>query len=90
MPLSSERPVTPTDLNITPPEEAPVVNVVMDGNVMQDNLKFTGNNEKWLQKQLHAQGVTKLSEVFLATCDIQNTLTVYVKITKPMTRDEFS
>lgn len=89
LPLSTQRPVTPSDLNIIIPNEKPLVNVIVDGKILPDNLKFTGNNEKWIEKQLHAQGVSKLSDVFLGICDNENNLNIYVKINKPMTRDFF-
>ena len=89
LPLAAQRPVTPFDLNISPPEEKLVVNVIIDGKILADNLKFTGNDEKWLEKQLHAQGISKVSDVFLATCDCANSLSIYVKVKKPMSRDFF-
>ncbi len=89
LPLATERPATPKDLNITPPEDKPVVDIVIDGQIMINNLKFTGNNENWLYKQLHAQGVDNISEIFLATCDNENNLSVYKKIKKKMSRDIF-
>lgn len=88
LPVSTQRPVTPQDMNLSPQQEKVVVNVVIDGKIMKDNLKYTGNNEQWLEKELHNQGV-KLQDVFLATCDTNNALSVYVKINKKMTRDMF-
>ncbi len=89
LPLSIHRAVTPNDLKIVPPEEKPVINVVIDGNIIADNLKFTGNNEKWLHKKFQEQGIKNISDVFLATCDQDNHLSVYAKIKKKMTRDIF-
>lgn len=89
LPKSEKRPVNPSDLSLTPTEEKPLINVIIDGKLLEDNLKFTGNNMVWLEKQLHALGITKMDEVFLATCDSQNTLNAYAKIQKPMTRDIF-
>lgn len=43
------------------------------------NLKYTGNDELWLQKNLVSQGFNSVSEVFLATCDSNNNLSVYSK-----------
>lgn len=89
IPVSDKRPVTPQDLNLTVAKEAPVANVIMDGHIMQENLKHTGNNEAWLQKQLHARGVSHVKDVFLATCDCNNTLEVYVKLKKENKKDIF-
>ncbi|HHU17292.1 MAG: YetF domain-containing protein [Anaerovoracaceae bacterium] len=53
------------------------------------NLKYTGNNIDWLYKQLQIQGINNVSDIFLATCDNENNLSVYPKIKKKMTRDIF-
>lgn len=89
LPASGQRPATPCDLNLSPAQEKLLVNVIVDGKILQDNLKFTGNNEKWLQTQLHAQGISQISDVFLGTCDEENNLSLYVKLKKPVTRDMF-
>lgn len=89
LPLSTERPVTPKDLKLNPSEEKPVVNVIIDGKILADNLEYTGNDKKWLEKQLHDQGITELTDVFLATCNNKNNLSIYIKLKKPMTRDIF-
>lgn len=90
LPKSFQRPATPQDLNLFPEEEAPVANIVLDGKIMDKNLKYTGNNKAWLEKQLHAQGVKNIEDVFLATCDFKNRLTIYKKTKKEMKRDIFS
>lgn len=89
LPLSTERPATPKDLNLNPTQDTMVANVIMDGQVLKKNLKHTGNDEKWLNNQLHVYGVSSVSEVFLATCDNNNKLNVYIKIKEPMSKDIF-
>lgn len=89
LPLSSQRPVTPNDLKLKPSEEKLLTNLVIDGKILSGNLKFTGNDEKWLYKQLKTQGIDNISDVFLATCDANNQISIYVKLKKPMTRDVF-
>lgn len=89
LPLSTQRPATPKDLKLSPSEDKPVINVIIDGKIMEGNLKFSGNTKKWLNKQLQIQGVNNISNVFLATCDNENKLNVYLKIEKKMTRDIF-
>ncbi len=89
IPVASQRPVTPQDLNLSPTQEKTVANVIIDGNIMKKNLKHTGNNEIWLEKQLQLQGIKSVSDVFLATCDSSNKLTVYIKINDKMNRDVY-
>jgi len=90
IPLSKHRPVTTSDLNLNPKQNYPLSNVIIDGHILKDNLRSTGNNEKWLEKQLSVHGVTNMKEVMLATCDIgSNQLNIYVKLHEKTSRDLF-
>lgn len=82
LPVSAQRPATPADLQLSPAQEKLVINVILDGVVLRENLKFTGNNEEWLNKQLEAQRIKRVSDVFLATCDCNNKLSIYLKLTE--------
>lgn len=82
LPAASSRPVTPADMNLSPAQEKLPVNLIIDGSVLADNLKAIGKNEKWLENQLHAQGYHDFREIFLATCDDQDNVSLYVKVTK--------
>lgn len=88
LPLPANRPVTPEDLQLAVDEEKPCVSVILDGHVMAENLKYTGNDDVWLQKQLDQQHY-KVSEVFLATCNAQNELTVYPKTGEKIVHEMF-
>lgn len=79
LPASAQRPVTPEDLQMQPEAERPCVNVIVDGRLLTANLRYTGNDDVWLQKQLEAQHIAKISDVFLATVNAQNELTVYAR-----------
>ena len=89
LPTATARPATPSDLELTPPRERPELTVILDGTLLRDNLKATCNDETWLQKQLHRQKMPPIRDVFLATCDSQNTLHVYLKTNKGTKRDLF-
>jgi len=77
LPNSQTRPATPSDLNISTEQSRISVNVILDGAILKENLYYTGNDEIWLQKQLVSQGFKNESEIFLATCDSNNNLSVY-------------
>ena len=79
LPNSQSRPATPSDLNLNPSQEKLVTNVIIDGHVLKENLNYTGNDELWLQKQLVSQGFDNINDVFLATCDSNNNLSVFSK-----------
>lgn len=90
LPKSTVRPLNPADVNITPVQQKTPSNVILDGNIMKDNLKFTGNNETWLKKQLHSQGITDIKNIFLATCDDKNNLSVFIKVSGDKKKNIFS
>lgn len=77
LPVSKDRPATPSDMNLQPEQEHLQITVIMDGHINKSNLKLSGNNEVWLTKQLHLQGYNNPSDVLLALCDNNNKLTVF-------------
>lgn len=89
LPLATQRPVTPMDLQLTPPPEQPLVNLILDGKPLYDNLKFIGRDEAWLREELKNQQITDIKQVFLATCDNTYTVSVYPLLQTKMTRDMF-
>ena len=82
LPQSYKRPVNPEDLNLSPNAEKPLVNVILDGKLLYKNLKSTGNNKIWLEKEIKNQGIKDIKDIFLATCDVDNNLSIYVKVPK--------
>lgn len=79
LPLSTDRPLTPGDMNMEPTQDTMVANIIIDGHIMEKNLHHTGKNDIWLHQQLKAQGADSVADVLLATVDMQNQLTVYLK-----------
>lgn len=89
LPKSTKRPANPEDLNLSPTPENIVYNIILDGVLLKENLQKSGNNLNWLQSNLKKQGINNLKKVFLATCDNQNNLSVYVKLDKENKHDFF-
>lgn len=79
IPISTKRPVIPEDFELSPVQEKPVFNVIIDGQIVYDNLKATGNDITWLHKNLKNQKENDISKIFLATCDTDNNLSVFAK-----------
>ena len=77
LPATTRRPVTPEDMQLTPPKETFFVEVIMDGQILHTNLKRMGADLNWLNTQLTAQGYKSTGEVFLALCDRDKNLAVY-------------
>ena len=65
LPKAANRPATPADLGIAVKPRHIGVEIIMDGRVMGENLSRIGKNEKWLQKQLLAQGHRDVKAIFL-------------------------
>ncbi|MEG1819960.1 MAG: DUF421 domain-containing protein [Oscillospiraceae bacterium] len=89
LPVVGQRPATPADLNLAPEQDYIIANVVLDGQILSENLKKIGKNEAWLEKQLHDQGYKSTKDVFLATCDRSNNLSVYPCVNKKDNPDYF-
>ena len=56
---------------------------------MFENLKYTGNNKQWLEKELQKQKVGNIQDVFLAECDADNVLYIYRKTEDAPKNDPF-
>ena len=77
LPVSTKRPMNPLDMNIIPEVETINTEVIMDGSVLDGNLKRLGLDKNWLKGELKHQGINSEKQVFLALCDNNNQLTVF-------------
>lgn len=77
LPVSDKRPINPADMNLTPPPEYISTEVIMDGRILEDNLKRMGLDLTWLQKQLESQGYHNAKEIYLGLCDNNNKLSLF-------------
>ena len=69
LPVSSQRPATPNDMNLAPEQELLFTELIMGGRILEDNLKRMGLDLTWLDKQLKQRHVHSPKDVFLAVCD---------------------
>ena len=79
LPVSSKRPVTPNDMNLLPEQELLFTELIMDGRILEDNLKRMGLDLTWLDKQLKQRNVCSAQDVFLALCDRNLKFVLYEK-----------
>ncbi len=77
LPKSTKRPVTPTDLNILPPQNTLYTEIIMDGRILNENLLRLGLDEKWLYNELTSRGFKTTKQIYLALCDNNFRLTLY-------------
>lgn len=77
LPVSTKRPLNPEDMNLSPQPEYISTEVIMDGRILEDNLKRMGLDAKWLEKQIKEQGFKNVKEIFLGICDQDKKLSLY-------------
>lgn len=77
LPVSDQRPATPKDLALSPQQELLFTELIMDGRILEGNLKRMGLDLTWLDKQLKERHIHSPKDVFLAVCDRNLTFTVF-------------
>lgn len=79
LPVTSQRPATPNDLNLAPQQELLFTELIMDGCILEENLKRMGLDLTWLDKQLKQRHIRTPKDVFLAACDQNQKFVLYEK-----------
>lgn len=69
LPRSEYKPATVQDVGQSPAPVSLWYDLILDGNIMENNLKECGRDRVWLQEQLHRCGIGQTGEVFYAACD---------------------
>ena len=77
LPVSTQRPATPGDMNLSPEQELLFTELIMDGRILESNLQRMGLNLTWLDRQLKQRGIHSAQDVFLAICDRNRKLLIY-------------
>lgn len=73
---SQKRPLTPQDMQIPTKYEGVPSELIVDGVVIQQNLKQNNLTEEWLYRELEKQGVKSVKEVAYASLDTEGKLYV--------------
>ncbi|MBR5514475.1 MAG: DUF421 domain-containing protein [Ruminococcus sp.] len=90
LPVETERPVSPADMKLKPVQQEILVNVILDGNINEENLKKCGMDRVWLDKQLKEQGYHNAEEIYLGSVNtVESTLVIYPIDTKEKDFDPF-
>lgn len=79
LPKSEYKPIINKDMNIKVEKSSLCANGIIDGNIMKNNLKNIGKDEKWLLHELKVKGYMDINAILLATVDGNNKVTVYEK-----------
>lgn len=78
LPKADYKNPTLKDLNIKSEKTELSANVIIDGNLMEENLKNSKKSIEWLNKELKKQGHTNYDNILLATIT-NKTLTIFEK-----------
>ena len=89
LPKSDTKPLTPRDINLSPEQEKLSQVVILDGHIMTENLKRSGNNKKWLESELKKQKIGNIKDVYLAECDNNNNLSVFKRLEEAPKNEQF-
>lgn len=71
---SQKQPVTPSDLNIPTMYTGLTKDLIMDGKVMEENLKGANLDKGWLLQKIQAQNYHSIEDVFYAGLDTSGNL----------------
>ena len=90
LPVEVNRPIEPQDMNLNPVQQEIFVNVILDGNINEENLRKSGKDTIWLEKQLKNQGFHTAREIYLGCVNmVENTLVLYPIAVKEKNFDPF-
>lgn len=70
-------PVTKSDLKIKSNNSGLTANLIIDGNIMEKNLKAFGKDKKWLMKKVKDAGYKRVEDIFLLICNGNDEVTIY-------------
>lgn len=79
LPVSTKRPLNPEDMELNPHTEHIGTEIIMDGRILDENLKRKGLSVEWLKKKMESQGYKHAKEIFLGICYDNNELTIFPK-----------
>ena len=76
LPKGEYKNVNIKDMNLKIEKQGLCANVIMDGNIMNDNLNNIGKDEEWLLHELDVKG-KNVSDILLATVDINDKIVIF-------------
>ena len=76
---SEKRPVKPEDMDLPVKYDGLPITLVIDGQVINENIKKMNYNEEWLQHKLNESGIKSIKDVLFASLDPDGTLYFQLK-----------
>lgn len=77
-PKEKEKPATKQDMGVNSHNKGLVYNLIIDGQILEDNLIHANKTEKWLKHELKVKG-KQLENILLLTVDGDDKINIYTK-----------
>ena len=77
-PKENNKPITKKDMNIKTNNKPIIYNIIIDGEIVDENLKHINKDKKWLYHELKVLGKRK-EDILLLTIDTNNKINIYPK-----------
>lgn len=77
-PKENHKPVTKKDMQIKSNDKSIIYNIIIDGEIIEENLKHINKNIKWLNHKLKILGKKK-EDILLLTANNNNEINIYPK-----------
>jgi uncharacterized membrane protein YcaP (DUF421 family) len=78
LPKPEKTPLTPSHINLKAISTGLMRDIIIDGNIMDENLESVSLDTQWLQSQLNSKGIQSPSDVFYAGVD--NFKNIYISV----------
>ena len=79
LPKAKFLPLSAHDIKLKVDNTGLVANLIIDGKIMEENIKNIGHTKEWLLKKLEKEGYDNPTDLFLVICDTKEKLTIYKK-----------
>ncbi|MDY3971254.1 MAG: DUF421 domain-containing protein [Clostridia bacterium] len=89
LPKAAARAVTTRDMGLSVTQDSIMYTVILDGHIITENLKRSGKNKQWLEKELYKHKISNINDVYIAECDNDNLLFVFSKTDTNPKNDPF-
>ena len=83
LPFEWAKPSNKRDLKIKTGYNSIIANLIIDGQILDNNLKNINKDREWLIHELKVNGYNGIDDVLLATYDNKNKFTIYRKNIEP-------
>lgn len=76
---ANKKPVTPYDMELNVKNSSLLNDIIIDGKIIDKNLKIAGIDKKWLQSEIKKKNINKIEDIFYAGVDKNKKLIISEK-----------